>query len=291
MLGRTFRTLKKNPKILLLFAAMYAVPLVIYVVAFFSIFPNISNAYMFEGSGLNENFFIMYFATMGTYLVLSLAMITLVVPSVLNYIYEVCAGIDTKGWYKRGLQRNWWKLLVLFIIYIAIIFAVMLVIGIIAAIAGRAFWIAFILLFIIMIPIVVYLTIAIAAIIAEDDFGRALGNVFKLGSKFFFKLLGNMVLIAIPSYIFSAIYSGMQMRSWMNDSFSTMESYFSTGYIVMMVFTLIYGMLAYAYLYTYTMNSYLNEKGMFDTPAPNTEGDVGMTESIVIEADIERMDR
>lgn len=282
MLGRTFRTLKKNPKITLLFGAMYLVPIVLFVVLAISVFPeinNLSSSYLYDNPEHFNNFMLIYSAVMGASTILGLLMVTLVLPSVFNYIYEVCAGLQTEGWYKRGLKRSWWKILVLFLIYMAVVFALSLVFMIFAMVLYRAMWIAMIIMYLGILVVAVYMTIAMAAVIAEDDFGKALGNSFTLGSKYFFKLLGTMVLVMIPSFIVSGVFSVLQMRGVMMDSFNL------TYYTISILFAFIYGIFAYSYLYTYAMNSYLNEKGMFGAPAPTAGAQPETLQSIEADSD------
>lgn len=286
MLGRTFRTLKKNPLLLVFVGAMYLLPVILSMVSTTLALPDWNDPTAFA-DGMQDNFWITYFTVLAIVTVIGLLMATLVMPPIWNYLYEVCAGKNTTGWYKRGLKRGWWRFVVLGLIYFGVALVFMLIMTIFTMILGRAAWLIFISMIVMIVfglAVSVYATIAPAAIMAEDEFGNGLRNIFSLGSRYFFKMFGTIVLVAIPSIIISIIQTGSQMRTLMNDTYTGLDM---SSYWVTTIIAAVYGVFAYTYLYTYSMNSYLNEKGVFNAPLVDEEIVTEQSFEIASDSDIE----
>jgi len=257
MIKSTFQTLKKNPKAFLLFAFMLILTLVIALGTMILITPKLTTPFA-ENQYDNIMFLINYTISMGIIVLGYLLIGFLVAPAVGNYVYEMCAGKLKKGWYKRGLKRGWWKVVVLALIMTGVVIGVVIVMMILMILLRRAFILGIILYFLIAIAFSIYMILAFTAIMAEDKFSVGLANTFKIGNKYFFRLFGTMLLVYIPSYVasFTLSYSSVnRMVSMMN---YTPEFWITYGLIS------IYGIFASTFLFTYSMNQYLNKKSLLE---------------------------
>jgi len=257
MIKSTFQTLKKNPKAFLLFAFMLILTLVIILGPTLLIMPELTSPSTMDQYE-NIKFMINYFLMMGTMILGYLLIGFLVAPAVGNYLYEMCAGKLEKGWYKRGLKRGWWKIVVLALIMIGIIFGIVIVMMILMLLLRRAFFIGLILYGIITITISIYMTLAFTAIMVEEKFSVGLSNTFKIGNKYFFRLLGTLILAYLPSYIATYFLTFSSM--------SRMVSMFeyTTEYWIVYGLICIYGIVASTFVFTYSMNQYLNKKSLLE---------------------------
>ncbi len=268
MIKQTFSTLKKNPSVFLVFfaaALLYGAALIGVVFLLMPQALSLDSQMQFD----QTSFLITYFSTMGIILFIYLLFGFLVLPVLGNYIYEICTGKPEKGWYKRGLKRGWWKVVVLGLLLIGVFFGIATVIGILmmilSVISQYLIFIAFILYIIIAITLNIYLLIAFTAIMAEDSFSVALSNTFKVGNRYFFRLLGTAALFIIPFYIVSFIFAfASTNQTLIHYGTNNYLSTFSVGYWVFFAFCGLYSLFCGIYLLTYSMNQYLNIKQFFE---------------------------
>jgi len=109
-----------------------------------------------------------------------------------------------------------------------------------------------------MIVLFTYMPISLTAVFVEESFKKALANIFKIGNRYFFKMLGTSILAFIPTFIATLIYSSSDLRSM-----STMGIY-SIGYWIFTILFALYGVCTTAFLNTYSMKQYLNEKDLYN---------------------------
>lgn len=283
MIKKTFSILLKNPKILLLYLLAFTIPMLGYYPLIRYMF--IEMIPMMQGSDpqLVTEFWIMYFAVMGVSMLLSLTMIFLFTPPVLNYIYDICEGRDTKGWYKRGLKRSWWKVFVYLLI--AYVCAVP-VIGVGIVLTFIPFG-GIVLYMISLLAWITFVMIGLASIIVEDDFGVGLANIFKIGSKYFFKQLGVLVFSYIPILVASVLMGvlvGIQTYN-SSDIISADQFFFDQFVNNIFIMIIVFGLLtavSLSFIITYSILRYISEKkalaesaetGESTTPAENAELD------------------
>lgn len=255
MIKKTFETLKKNPKIFLVFFAISVIFTVIVGGIMLLVMPEIlspAKMMMYD----NTNFFSDYFTMM---ILFYLAFGFLVAPAVGNYVYEMCAGKLEKGWYKRGLERGWWKVVVLALIMIGVVFGIVLVIGLLMVLTAMMdSMLAMILIFIIYFVFIVaysnYMIIAYTAIMAKDEFSDGLSNIFRIGNRYFFKLFGTAILAYLLPVIAGLIFSGIFITNIQNSSGLTV------GYWVFSILSSLYSFVVGIFIVTYSMNQYLYQK-------------------------------
>ncbi len=110
---------------------------------------------------------------------------------------------------KEVFQKNWWKLIVYMIIaYVTLIpiIIISMILVIVLRFVGMAIY------FILLLAWMVYFIMGMNIVIIEDNFGTALGNIFRVGSRYIFKFLGMLVLVYLPTIILS-VSSSLVMSS------------------------------------------------------------------------------
>jgi len=279
MIKKTFQTLKENPAIILGFALSM-------ILACLSVLPMIGSTNdMMEvimeaaQSGVEpspefftNSFMPGYLSSMALMLVLYIIVGFVILPPVLNRVYEACSDRKEDGWIKRGLKRSWWKIVVTAIIMTAalsVVFIVGMIVMFIPIIGQLAYMCA-------MFAASVFGIIAFTSTIAEDDFGKGLNNIFTVGKKYFFKLLGVMALVSIPIILISivlTVFMFVNMFSMAN--VSNPELMFTELFPKIMNITwifsgimMLYYVFAYPFIYTYSMHQYLENKESFYYQAP-----------------------
>jgi len=175
-------------------------------------------------------------------------------PPILYLIYESVDNKQSEGWYKRGLKGYWWRNLVLSLLFFAVIVAVMLplffvlsfVIGFAIAFSNSlVVYIVITVFAVIVLSITVFMYIGTAAVFAEKNFGEGLGNMFKVGFKYFFKVLLIALVVMIPS--------GLLVGNMVINSVSEISD------IVTIALSL-WGVVTGAFISTFCMHCYVNEK-------------------------------
>ena len=259
MIKKTLDTIKSNPKVLLVFTA--AILLMSFGVSFITL--------KFTGSALTPaalNYdqvlgllsdFLVY---LGILLVFALAATTLVWPALGNYIHEMCTGKLEKGWYLRGLKKSWWKVPLLALIIIAITAVAFIFLALIFAYVLRAALISLLLNLALTLTISVYSIIALTAVFVEDEFSYALGNVFSLGGSYFFKLLGVAVLVYLPFFLISLLFS------YITNAIGIVIDNFSVMYFILQAVNIIYSAATTVFILTYSMHRYLDERSIYYPP-------------------------
>jgi len=270
MFKKTFNTLKKNPVILLGFALpiilslLAVLPMLFGVTGFMQDVMDASS----RGADISDteiiSFMSKYLISFATLMLISLASIFLITPPVLNKIYEVCSGRSESGWYARGLKRSWWKIFVTTIIISAVSSMLGFVIAIVLFIPFVG-WLAY---FAITISLSVFVILALTSVIAEDDFGNGLSNIFNVGFKYFFKQLGTVALVNLPIYLVTIAFTILGWVKIIN--LSTMPSdgaaaleLFTSFMPILWIFVgavSLYSIFSSSFAYVYSMHNYLDKK-------------------------------
>ncbi|MEX1376233.1 MAG: hypothetical protein AB1Z23_02055 [Eubacteriales bacterium] len=190
------------------------------------------------------------------------------IPTLMNRTYEACAGIAEPGWIGRGIKRCWWKPFVMGLL----IGAGAMVVSLVSIILAIIPILGQLILFAVMISMVVFAIISYTAVIAEPDLGSGLGGIFKIGSRYFFKLLGVVTVVIIVPMVLLSTVSGIIMSKNMMDIYSStptqdlseaaayMEQIMKPVYTMIVVMGL-YAVFAYPFVYTYSMHQYLSTNG------------------------------
>ncbi len=273
MISSTFKTLKENPKLFLYY--FLSIIVVVAVIAVFVVIA-ITQSVASDSMIINDNplqFFTLYLGFMGLYFIILLGYAFVVMPTLGNYVYEMCKGKVEPGWFKRGLKRGWWKVFVIGLIYMAVFFVLYIFFAIFififamigasgSSIAAIVFAVFFgIIGFAAVMGLSIYYLLAYTSIMAEDDFGTGLKNAFTIGSKYFFKQLGVLFLFAIPMFLFSLISSFASIGGGM---FA-----FSVLYWVLYAIFMLFNMFAYLFYLTYSMKQYLHHKEILEQKKAN----------------------
>lgn len=268
MIKKTFKTLGENPIILLGFA----LPVIVSFLAVLPMFPVLGRVgdfiveYVVTGvTPAPEAFIGMIGSSTAAAGLLSLAslLITIfILPPVMNKVYDACSNNGEPGWYARGLKRSWWKVIVTSMIYSAIASGVMFVAAffmMIPRLGGVLYMLA-------SLVIAIFGIIIFTSVIAEDQYGRGLGNAFSVGQKYFFKQLGALLLAALPIILialimfFSVVSSiapyatSPDPQKLLGEIVGDMLGFAGALAIVFSV----YYIFASAFVYTYSMNQYLD---------------------------------
>lgn len=279
MYKKSFQTIKNNPVILLGFA----LPIIFAVLAIIPMFSGISSfiqqVTLAEAAGVDISeaevfrFVGNYFLTFAIIMLVSLSSMFLIMPPVLNKIYDACSGNNEAGWYKRGLKRSWWKIFVTSIMLGAVtsMLSIVLVLVLFIPIAGVFVYIA------IMLGISVITIIAHTSVIAEDDYGTGLSNIFNIGFKYFFKQLGAFALVNIPTFLLSIAIGVITTLQTIKLSYggatdADVMEFFKDFMPMVWIFVAViclYSVFSTTFTYVFSMNSYLDKKQQL-THNPNT---------------------
>jgi len=253
MIKKTIKTLKDNPKILLLFAIPFLYTLVRMILIRSSILSDIRLTEFIQSQGLysEPNMYV----TWGIGIIYYVGWGIFLYPPILYLIYESVDNKQSEDWYKRGLKGYWWRNLVLSLLFFAVIVAVMLplffvlsiVIGFTIAFSNSLviFYIVITVFAVIVLSITVFMHIGTAAVFAEKNFGKGLGNMFKVGFKYFFKVLPVAIVIMIPM--------GLVVGNMIANSVREVSD------IVTITLSL-WGVVTGAFVSTFCMHCYVNEK-------------------------------
>lgn len=268
MYKKSFNTIKESPIILLWFA----LPVLLTFLAVIPMLSGINTLIQAESTGISEAHMITFMANYMVSFVLimfiSLLSTFLIMPPVLNRIYETCTGIRDGGWYKRGLKRSWWKIFVTQLIVSAvtsmlgfvIVFAMFIpFVGILAYIA-------------VILAISVTTIIAHTSVIAEDDFGTGLSNIFNIGFRYFFNQLGALALVNVPTFLMSialgvTIWIRVINLSQAYTNAATAAEIMSAFMPIVWVFIAVvslYTVFSKAFAYAYSINSYADKKAQLN---------------------------
>ena len=276
MIQTTFQTLKKHPELIFGVLITGLIGGIILTPAFLGMDTYFENFFKMQ-SGDAEAIHavvntgaLMFFLSLLSNIVVGF----LLMPALMNRTYEACAGIAEPGWLGRGIKRCWWKPFVTGLIISASATVIVLVTAIISIIPILGGLVSFA----IYIGIGVFTIIAYTSTIAEDNYGEGLGGIFTTGSKYFFKLLGILALVMIVPVIIMSIFSGIFMSNMMegyntgqvNDPvmmFSSMFQFMKPMIIISLVMS-IYYVIAYPFVYTYSMHQYISEKGIYVPSQP-----------------------
>ncbi len=260
MIKKTFSTLKENPLVFVVFFAATLLAGGALIALMYVMMPEIfkPDSYMqFD----NTRFLLSYLKMMGSMLLFYLLYGFLIMPALGNYVYEMCSGKLSKGWYLRSLKRGWWKVVVLWLILIGVMIAFGTFMMIMTFLLSRVMVFLIPFYYVIIIALDIYLLLAFTAIMAEDSFSVALSNTFTVGSRYFFKLLGTAVLFALPLLVVSLVLFSIDLSSItiFSDSIDYSNLY-TPIYWVLSIITSLYSLFYWVYLLAYSMNQYLEKR-------------------------------
>ena len=204
MLKKTFETLKKHPIIILLFA----LPLVYEFgeslltsrgALVDGMFVKIINSFA-EGNAFDTFAFLLWLLKAACVI----GWIFLLSPAFQYYVYEAAADKLSGGWYRRGVKRCWWRPFVfglicglcLMVVYVPVSYVAIIIS--MAAESTAVMIISFSIVAILAMVVSVFVYAGVAGIIAEEKFNDGLFNMFKVGGKYYFKILGVSLLFTIP---------------------------------------------------------------------------------------------
>lgn len=211
-------------------------------------------------------------------------------PVLLNYIYEASQGAVQKGWFKRGLKRNWWKVFVgtliasvpMYVVYF--IFFIIIFVSMVFTmnesfapiiIAGSIFT-----LFIIF--WVGFLYTALVSITAEEKFDSGFKNIFKVGFKNILKVTLASFVSMLPAMITSGVFTWYYVSeiSW---GFDYSPIYFADmlndpAFLVVVILATIVltalNALGMSFIYVYTYKHYIKRRAEImpiETPIPTQD--------------------
>ena len=265
MIRDSFRTIFKNPKIIIGFALPVLAILALYIPFFMSFF-NIVD--------MDVDMYMMPIIMLGIMLVIFLLMLAIQFvynPILYNYVYEAASGEVQAGWAKRGLKRNWWKIFVTTILamipYYILYFIMMIVMmtfmfqtpddPILFALGIGGFFIIVALFW------AAFFTIAIVSVVAEEDYGEGLKSIFTFGFKNYMKLVltnlviyGGIIAAWISYIVISDDYFGWPSR-WYSYSGPVMDV--SLVVALGIVSIVLYAIIG-SFLYTYANKLFINRR-------------------------------
>jgi len=265
MIENTFYTLKKNPKIFIIFTIATLLTLL------FTLYPTLES--MQDGTIDSSEFlsFITECSIIAGIMFLFSLISPFCIPVFGNDIYRMCACKLEEGWFNIGVTRGytgklvkgrfsisvvpgWWKVKVFGLIFTGVLLLVGLLMLIIRILFSNAVILCTMLFYIIAVVVSVYVIISLTAIMAEEKLSVALRNTFIVGSKYFFRLLGILILAYIPLYI------GIIILSLFTTNGMVATGEIELGFWITFGVIGIYILFASAFICTYSMNQYLDEK-------------------------------
>ncbi len=193
MIKDSFKTVFKFPLIL----AGFALPVLIFGLCY------IPMAFGFLSNSANE--YTPLVTAVLTYLlvfVAGLAIQFLLLPVLYNYTYEASLGSVEKGWFARGLKRNWWKMFIaglisavpfyiVYFIFFILVFAASFSFPEPSPTVFAAFGVIFAVFFFFWLG---FLYTCYVSVAAEERFEMGFKNIFKVGSK-------NIIKVTLASFI------------------------------------------------------------------------------------------
>lgn len=211
-------------------------------------------------------------------------------PVLLNYTYEASQGSVEKGWFKRGLKRNWWKVFVgtliasvpMYVFYFMFVFGTITLV-LIAENYSLAPIIVMSSLFVLFIVFWVgfYYT-TLVSITAEDKFDAGFKNIFRVGFKNIFKVTLASFISMLPTMILSGVFTWYYI-SEMTQSFTSAPTYYTNMFsnpallvtvVLVTIVTTALNALGMSFVYVYTYKHYINKKNELmpvETPAAPDE--------------------
>ena len=186
--------------------------------------------------------------------VIAYALLITIAAPLFEYIYRVCGGSEKKGWYIDGLKKHLHKIL-----FSGAVLAVLVYVTVEIISSDN-------------LPMLELISLLfLTALIAEGKMTKGFVNSFKIGKKYFYKLIPRIVFIFILVLFMSMItnptrsYPYPKYRGYIY--LKGLLTGLSHGSIperilVFLVFVLPWLLLIYtaAYIFTYSMNLYLYEK-------------------------------
>ena len=216
---------------------------------------------------------IYYFFSMLLFFLVSMLLNFLILPVLYNYVYEAAQGDVAKGWFKRGLKRSWWKLFVtsliatipLYIFYFIAFFGAIVLIILEVTSVGVYIAIGIFLLVLVLFWITT-LSISYVSVVAEKDYGEGLKNIFRIGFKFFFKvMLTEFICVAVGLLLSSLfiLYLACQ-PNYLLHSYNWIHMLNNPAFIAVTIFALLLSLAAnsicMSFLYVYTNKLYIQTR-------------------------------
>ena len=260
----------------------FALPVIMIVLSYLPFILNVFGDSFSYSSEYQDVVSIM--TTMLLFALTSMILYFLLIPILLNYVYEAAQGNVEKGWFKRGLKRNWWKMFVtglissipLYIIY-GIFFAVVFILVSADALSAIAITIGFALFAILLVFWSAFLYTAFVSVAAEEKFEVGFKNIFKVGFKNIFKVTLAIIVSTIPSVLLGAVlgfyittsYSPYLGRGSAYISYQILqEQWFLPIVIAAVILITALNAVVMSFIYVYTTKHYIKRRQEILDSAP-----------------------
>ncbi len=121
-------------------------------------------------------------------------------------------------------------------------------------------------------------------VIIEDDFGVGLGNIFRVGMKYFFNYLGALLLGILPGFAISGIIAAVMFNNVNQMSATPMNSatdiYGGLGWVywLMVAIMVIYNIIYMSFIMTYGSHSYIAYRNTANTAIENESNQTDTSE-------------
>ncbi len=238
MIKKTIKTIKDNPFILILAAAIFAVDIIItYLLSPVTFGEAVSNNY----DGIAAFVYISWVIKS----ILYIGLAVFIVPPFLLYIYRAVGKKPKKGWYTHAINWYWWRAIAvklaiaLFALAVGIVLGALYMCIVIIRIHILIFLFAGLTILLVA-AIFVFNMIGTSAVFAEQYFSDGLKNVFHAGKKNFFRILTILILLIAPLIVLTIT------------EFGETEIY--------SIVSLLYEALIITFMHVYSMHCYLEWK-------------------------------
>jgi len=190
-------------------------------------------------------------------------------PSVLNYIYRACTDTAKKGWYKEGLKKNTFKLLLLYLLSVIIIFFTTISFFYLLITLQSDHLDAFILPLAILTSIIlINIQIGTVSVVVEKNLKATTKAFFKYFIDIFFPLYGALILLRIPvTLIENAQKIGFIQPPELWHHLFTESGNYTTNKIVwsivLIVLSILVDIFVTTFIYTYLTHKYIDVKNEY----------------------------
>lgn len=270
MWNTTIRTIRDNPRIILGFLIQTFLPVLVIIPSFGALIAMIVSLDDLSNVFVPATLSLAPLAIYALVFLVFLAGMMLILPSWVRLIFESVTQRVYSGWYQRGLRSAWWKPFVinLMLAGILIVFSIFnMISSIIPPLA------------ILMVPLSLAVSLAQhpamiighTAVVVEGSFNTGLQNAFKVGKKYFLKLLGTNILVNAPIWII-AITLYVAMIIMVVQGQSPMTEGMIIFLICFVVISIIYSIFIQSFLYTYSMHHYLESRQGINRQYPPSQG-------------------
>jgi len=285
MFNKTFKTLDKYPKIYLGFLISAVI-----AVLFACLSSSIGINYLQSAGtpGLFSAIFLLTLISMSSVFIVYTLLYIFFYPFLFSYIKMACMDIASQEDinfftkdevnnaftakaldYKNNLKSDWYKIIFVYILLIAISIVSIILIGAIffflSFFTSELIDLLFPAYFVFFIIALLFAQIASVCVILEDNFKNGISTTLKYGKKIIFPLLGTSLFISIPLLILSLFINQTYWLAISSYSFSALEIVsFSVGdkmlIAIIFIFSFLYGVYRSSFIYTYIAHKCIYEK-------------------------------